>query len=326
METSIATAKAKKEYDHQVEIINSGIETINRECCFIGAALAKIRDEKLYLADGFKTFESCCEKVFGFDRSTAYRKISAGQAAGEMLKIDKKTPFHESHATAISSCADNPADQRKLWSKVLETGKKPTAKLIKSVAEDIKLLSPAPVRYEEIRKEPEKTNSNVIFVDAVQKEETVEVNSEQSDQPEEPVYTGVPSADDRFDPRQFDSAVGSDGIEIDSGTPKHLIAIANDAKEFRAIGIAITQLKNRCLALAAKPAGSWMHTQDIERIFEMARLEIKTTAYECCCPVCKNNPDRRCIKCEGRGFLDYTHHGLLTEAEKKWVQNLQKKS
>lgn len=67
-----------------------------------GLALAKIRDEKLYLAAGYKTFEKYCRERWGFSRQRAYQQIDAAVLVLEMsTRVDIDLPTNEAQVRPL---------------------------------------------------------------------------------------------------------------------------------------------------------------------------------------------------------------------------------
>lgn len=89
------------------------------------------RDSKLY----HKTFENYCRQQWGMDRRYADRHIQASAVYAELGSIGPNLPTAESQCRPLTKL--EPAKQQEVWKAVVERGEPITAKLVKSVADEL---------------------------------------------------------------------------------------------------------------------------------------------------------------------------------------------
>src|SRR5262245_25279644 len=117
-----ALRKRRKELEHHESIIRDGLKSFQ----YVGDSLRAIRDGELYV-ETFDTFENYCKSTWNFPRQRAYQLIEAAETAYSMSKIFDTTkaktvvlPVIESHAKALTDCADDTEDRAKVWQAVVE--------------------------------------------------------------------------------------------------------------------------------------------------------------------------------------------------------------
>jgi hypothetical protein len=111
-------------------VIDGGLQTFIE----VGAALAEIRDRRLYRIE-HKTFEAYCRDKWNFSRVHAHRLISAS-AVSEMLPVGNK-PTSERQARPLAKL---PAEARPLaWSRAIEIadGGQPTAADVEAAVDEV---------------------------------------------------------------------------------------------------------------------------------------------------------------------------------------------
>jgi hypothetical protein len=112
-------------------IIETGLQTFIQ----VGAALATIRDSRLYRAE-YPTFESYCDERWGLARRRAYQLMDAATAAQNVQNFTQTAPAIESHAAALAALP-SPDLQREAWQEATrraqEAGTRLTAALVKTV-------------------------------------------------------------------------------------------------------------------------------------------------------------------------------------------------
>jgi hypothetical protein len=88
----------------------------------VGAALAEIRDSRLY-RETHKNFTDYCRERWGMDRTHAYRLVDAAEAVRNLSPIGDNAavplPATESQARPLTSLP--PEQQREVWKKAVET-------------------------------------------------------------------------------------------------------------------------------------------------------------------------------------------------------------
>lgn len=94
-------------------IIQAGQETFVE----VGAALLKIRDDKLYRAE-FKTFDEYCRTRWHWSRIHAHRMIAASAVASNLLPTGN-TPESERQARPLAKLP--PVQQQAAWQRAQET-------------------------------------------------------------------------------------------------------------------------------------------------------------------------------------------------------------
>lgn len=86
----------------------------------VGNALLEIQARKLYLDDGYSTFERYCAKRWSIGRSQAYRMIQAAEVVGHIAEhADVPLPIHEAQ-TRVLARLKNPDAIRTAWEEVVD--------------------------------------------------------------------------------------------------------------------------------------------------------------------------------------------------------------
>lgn len=86
----------------------------------VGNALLEIQARKLYLDDGYSTFERYCAKRWSIGRSQAYRMIQAAEVVGHIAAHeDVPLPIHEAQTRVLARLKD-PETIRTAWEEVVD--------------------------------------------------------------------------------------------------------------------------------------------------------------------------------------------------------------
>ena len=86
----------------------------------VGNALLEIQARKLYLDDGYNTFEQYCAKRWSISRSQAYRMIQAAEVVGHISEHeDVPLPIHEAQTRVLARLKD-PDTIRTAWEEVVD--------------------------------------------------------------------------------------------------------------------------------------------------------------------------------------------------------------
>lgn len=103
----------------------------------VGAALLRIRDERLY-RDTHPSFEAYCGERWGLERKRAYDLVVAAQVVGELSPIgDTPAPRNESVARELAPLRVVPDDLREAWTETVERhGSTPTAAQTREVVQE----------------------------------------------------------------------------------------------------------------------------------------------------------------------------------------------
>lgn len=99
----------------------------------VGQALAEIRDSRLYKGT-HNTFEEYLEQRWQMSRSYAHRMIAAAEVALPIGNAGLPTPSTESQARELAKMPE--AERADAWRTAVERTGKPTAAVVKQVAED----------------------------------------------------------------------------------------------------------------------------------------------------------------------------------------------
>ena len=86
----------------------------------MGNALLEIQTRRLYLDDGYNTFEQYCAKRWSISRSQAYRMIQAAEVVGH-LGEDRAVPLpiHEAQTRVLARLKE-PEAMRAVWEEVVD--------------------------------------------------------------------------------------------------------------------------------------------------------------------------------------------------------------
>ena len=123
-ETTLPAAEAAALAEHEA-VIDRGIKTY----CEVGAALADIRDRRLYRAE-HDTFEQYTEQRWQMSRSRAYQMIEAAEVVSTIVDTGAPIPANEGQARELSRV---PGPERaEVWAATVErTEGRPTAAAIR---------------------------------------------------------------------------------------------------------------------------------------------------------------------------------------------------
>lgn len=306
--TTTAITRTLKQHE---EIIADGMKSF----LYVGSSLLSIRDERLYEAN-YDSFESYCKERWGFTRQRAHQFIEAAGVVSEVSTIvdsqTKKTsgkstipaPKNEAQARALATAADTPEERRQVWEKVVEVAPKNeagepiiTAKLVSKVADEVvgpKVDATKPAKPVEGGVEPVKAES-------------------------------VPEFNPGFDPREFDpamqteAAAGETESEPTGEIPKHLVDVVAGVKQYKSLQREVSLLMGKVLELIKLPVGSYIQHQEIERHIKQVQADLKAWAFGENCPTCQNKPDKKCLKCKGRGWIAQGQMGQLSDWDKEWL-------
>lgn len=145
----------------------------------------------------------------------------------------------------------------------------------------------------------------------------------------EATVADVPAAEPEyapgFDPRQFDPAMKPDepeeSPEPTGNIPKHLTDVITGIKQYRSLQREVSLLMGKVHALIALPIGSFIRHQEIEQHIKQVQADLKAWAFGENCPTCQNKPDKKCLKCKGRGWIAQGQMGQLSDWDKEWLSN-----
>jgi len=87
----------------------------------MGAALAEIRDAKLY-REGYATFEEYCRDRWGMAKRTAYQFIGAAEVIENVRHGAQTLPENERQVRPLTKL--EPEQQPEVWAEVVETAPK----------------------------------------------------------------------------------------------------------------------------------------------------------------------------------------------------------
>lgn len=133
---------------------------------------------------------------------------------------------------------------------------------------------------------------------------------------EKTIFTGKPSGGTSFNPVEFDASMHVESKDC----PKHLIPIIPCGAESRAFVREIQDMKTRLVKYAGKVGGSYLFLQDVERLCDQLKTNLKASEYLAICPGCKHEPLKSCKRCAGRGFISSGQEPSLTNQEKAWLE------
>ncbi len=86
----------------------------------VGNALMEIQTRRLYIDDGYNTFEQYCAKRWSISRSQAYRMIQAAEVVGHIsAHEDVPLPIHETQTRVLARLKD-PDTIRAAWEEVVD--------------------------------------------------------------------------------------------------------------------------------------------------------------------------------------------------------------
>jgi hypothetical protein len=86
----------------------------------VGNALMEIQARRLYIEDGYNTFEQYCAKRWSISRSQAYRMIQAAEVVGHIsAHEDVPLPIHEAQTRVLARLKD-PDTIRTAWEEVVD--------------------------------------------------------------------------------------------------------------------------------------------------------------------------------------------------------------
>src|SRR5437879_3280487 len=86
----------------------------------VGNALLEIQARKLYLDDGYNTFEQYCARRWSISRSQAYRMIQAAEVVSHISEhADVPLPIHEAQTRVLARLKD-PETIRTAWEDVVD--------------------------------------------------------------------------------------------------------------------------------------------------------------------------------------------------------------
>lgn len=283
-----------KDMQHNIDIVKAGEKTF----ISVGEALRKLRDDGLYKAK-YGTFEELCKAEFNKSTTHAYDLIQGAAVVGKLSAIADTeisgipvfVPENESQARAFSAVAKDDESLKDLAVAVgaekAATSKPVTAKVIKDVAA--------------------KT-----------------LNAKSDAKPRKP---GQPSGGTKFDPSEW-TAEASEEPEAIPETPvgkipPHLTEVISGLKAGHSLVRDIQLAMRNAKAYVETPSGAWLAVKwsNFERDLKQIEMDAKLTQFECNCPNCKNKVTRHCGKCGGRGWIDKRHAAMLTNEERKWVED-----
>ena len=157
-EITLPAAEAAAFAGHEA-VIERGIKTFHE----VGAALADIRDRRLYRAES-DTFEQYAEQRWQMSRSRAYQMIEAADVVSTIVDTGAPTPANEGQARALSRVPE--PERAEVWAATIErTDGKPTAAVRDTyqqrqqtdadlLADADRTLQPQPVPESKARRRP----------------------------------------------------------------------------------------------------------------------------------------------------------------------------
>jgi hypothetical protein len=116
----------KQQLDQQEARIAHGLHKFHE----VGAALAVIRDQRLYRTD-FANFREYCRARWGIGRQYAYRLMAAAEVVAQLSPLGDIVPQTERQARALSRMA--PQRLQAVWSELTSDGDQPTAAQVEAV-------------------------------------------------------------------------------------------------------------------------------------------------------------------------------------------------
>lgn len=127
-----------------------------------------------------------------------------------------------------------------------------------------------------------------------------------------------------FDPREFDPEMKTEQPEDTTpeptgDIPKHLVDVLSGMKQYKSLQREVSLLMGKVHALIAMPIGSYIRDQEAERNVKQFQANLKAWGFGENCPVCKNKPDNKCLKCNGRGWISQGQMGQLSDLDKEWL-------
>jgi phage N-6-adenine-methyltransferase len=113
-------------------VIEHGLNTFVE----VGAALLKIRDNRLY-KDNYPTFEDYCRERWGMDKRYANYQIAAAQVIGNLGTIVPTLPANEAQVRPLTNLP--PEQQVQVWQQVVDTAPagKITAAFVQETVEKV---------------------------------------------------------------------------------------------------------------------------------------------------------------------------------------------
>jgi hypothetical protein len=102
------------------QIINNGLRTYVQ----VGRALKEIRDQKLYLAEGYETFIDYLKRRFGWAKSYGHSVINASVVTERLSAIADKVELPANEGQARPLVGLKPDEATAVWKKVIAESKK----------------------------------------------------------------------------------------------------------------------------------------------------------------------------------------------------------
>lgn len=126
-----------------------------------------------------------------------------------------------------------------------------------------------------------------------------------------------------FDPAMKDGSVSKPDEPLPTKVPAHLKDVISGVKLGQSLVRDIQMVMRNAKSYVETPAGAWLAVKwsNYERDIKQIEMDAKLTLFECNCPNCKNKVTKACGKCGGRGWIDRRHASMLTNDEKKWVED-----
>lgn len=110
----------------------------------VGTALAKIREGKGYRLRGFETFESYCQKEFGFTDRQGRRLIQSAETSAEVKKLTGAAPANESVAREWAPIVAEPEKLKKVTEQLERKGYSVVTATAEAVKDAVQKLAPKP--------------------------------------------------------------------------------------------------------------------------------------------------------------------------------------
>ncbi len=113
----------------------------------VGTALIEIQQRKLFLDDGYETFEQYCAKRWSISRSQAYRMIESAEVVTHLSETkDLPLPITEAQTRALARLRE-PEAMRTVWEEVVdEYGESASAPRVREAVDYFSAIEEDPTR------------------------------------------------------------------------------------------------------------------------------------------------------------------------------------
>ena len=128
--------------DDQLKRLEEQVRKGSAAFIAVGTALAKIREGKGYKLRGFDTFESYCQKEFGFTDRQGRRLIQSAETSAEVKKLTGSVPANESVAREWAPLVAEPEKLRRVTEQLEKKGFSVVTATAEAVKEAVQKLAP----------------------------------------------------------------------------------------------------------------------------------------------------------------------------------------